>query len=45
MNHGTSLWTLILLFLIIELNVWIDFILVKKDSKKLLDDFKNNLKK
>lgn len=44
-KHGISLWVLLLLYMIIELNVWITYFFKKKESIKLLKELEKNLKK
>jgi cbb3-type cytochrome oxidase subunit 3 len=50
-KHYVSFWLLIILFLVIELNVWISFFVNKRgknsnsENQKLLDDMRDNLLK
>jgi len=50
-KHNVSFWLLFVLFLVIELNVWISYFADKrgkkadKESKKLLEDMRDNLLK
>lgn len=45
LKHGINIWLLITLFLVIELNVWMDYFIYNKEIRKLLKDTKENLKK
>lgn len=50
-KHNVNVWLLIVLFLLIELNVWISFFASRKnkkinrETKKLLEDMRDNLLK
>jgi hypothetical protein len=50
-KHNVNVWLLILLFLIIEINVWITFFANRQrkksdvETKKLLEDMRDNLLK
>ena len=44
--HGISVWLLFVLFIVIEVNVWImDIFIDDSDSKRLLDKFLKRFKK
>jgi len=50
-KHDVSFWLLFLLFLVIELNIWISYFASRRgkkadaESKKLLEDMRDNLLK
>ena len=50
-RHNVSFWLLFVLFLVIELNVWITYFAKKRgiksdqETKKLLEDMRDNLLK